>query len=54
MWRDWEEHERKGNDLVTNKKIIPNHGNRDGSQPKGSPLKRIQFPNHSKPESEAF
>lgn len=53
MWRDWEEDERKGNDLVTDKKIIPDHGNIAGRLPKGSPLTRIQFSNCRKPESEA-
>lgn len=38
MWGDWEKDERKGNDLVTNKKIIPNHGNTDSRLPKGSPF----------------
>lgn len=53
VWRDWEEDERKGNDLVTNKEIIPNHGNTAGRLLKGSLLRRIQFSNHRKPESEA-
>lgn len=48
VWRDWEEDERKGNDLLTRKKIIPNHGNTAGRLPKEFPLKRNQFSNHRK------
>lgn len=40
---DWEEDERKGNDLVTNKKIIPNHGNIAGRLPKGLLWREFSF-----------
>lgn len=52
-WRSWEEDERKGNDLVTSKKGIPNPGNTAGRLPKGPHLERISFSTLRNPESEA-
>jgi len=43
----------ENNDLFTNKKRIPNHGNIAGRLPKGPPPKRIQFSNLRKPKSQA-
>lgn len=49
----WKEDEREGNDLVINKKRIPNYRNIAGRLPKGPPLKRIKLSNLKKSESEA-